>query len=469
MSGTYRVRFAEAQSCPLCKIPKADGFESPLSNPPSHRPAHSDNAKATKSRSGCKECKLRRVKCDETFPVCLRCQRRGTLCLRPAEPWPGAVQPNKKIMNYWLENTSRMMTVTPEDNPLSFPLVEHLLYTPSLLYAVQSIGAGQEGFFYQTALKTSLQQRGLAIQSLRKELQNPDQIKPATVLSVFLLGVSASWTEDKPRCYGKEHMSGARTLLERLLVDEDKQHDPVVQYILGWHLYWDMTCAFVADPGDYKFSAQAERSILQAVESGQEFHSMTGISSVLLYHLASVGRHCRRVVQTGAADPDLEASFERTFLAWKPRHSDRTLVEMSLAYRNHGLVMLYEICGRRDQPQTNGEYRGLATRNDTRTRHAIRSLAFDSLERLLQTPVDAACINFHSMPLLTAGAQLQHNDTIVRVQVVERFKALYSTNRIAVNLWAIELLQELWDLRDNGNPTSWLELLLSKDWTLNFA
>ncbi|CAI0645303.1 unnamed protein product [Colletotrichum noveboracense] len=372
-------------------------------------------------------------------------------------------------MNYWLENTSRMMTVTPEDNPLSFPLVEHLLYTPSLLYAVQSIGAGQEGFFYQTALKTCLQQRGLAIQSLRKELQNPDQIKPATVLSVFLLGVSASWTEDKPRCYGKEHMSGARTLLERLLVDEDKQHDPVVQYILGWHLYWDMTCAFVADPGDYKFSAQAERSILQAVESGQEFHSMTGISSVLFYHLASVGRHCRRVVQTGAADPDLEASFERTFLAWKPRHSDRTLVEMSLAYRNHGLVMLYEICGRRDQPQTNGEYRGLATRNDTRTRHAIRSLAFDSLERLLQTPVDAACINFHSMPLLTAGAQLQHNDTIVRVQVVERFKALYSTNRIAVNLWAIELLQELWDLRDNGNPTSWLELLLSKDWTLNFA
>ncbi|KAF3810062.1 hypothetical protein GCG54_00002513 [Colletotrichum gloeosporioides] len=352
-----------------------------------------------------------------------------TLIRRPAKPWSSALrQKTTHYPSHWLSIFSTC--------PLYFMPFKVLV---------------QKRVFNSEASRSSLYE---------KNSRTLIKIKPATVLSVFLLGVSACWTEDKPLCYGKEHMSGARTLLERLLW---------FSTYLGGTSTGIWTCAFVADPGDYKFSAQAEGSILQAVESGHDFHSMTGVSSVLFYHLASVGRHCRRLVQTGAADPDLEASFERTLLDWKPRHSDKTLVEMSLAYRNHGLIMLYEICGRRDQPQTNGVYRGPAIWNNTRTRHAIRSLAFDSLERLLGTPIDAACMNFHSMTLLTAGAQLQHNDTIVRVQVVERFKALYSINQIAVNLWAIELLEELWGLRDNGNPVSWPELLLSKDWTLNFA
>ncbi|KAF2716636.1 hypothetical protein K431DRAFT_323668 [Polychaeton citri CBS 116435] len=37
-------------------------------------------AKKTKSRSGCRNCKDRRLKCDETRPACLHCVRRGRVC-----------------------------------------------------------------------------------------------------------------------------------------------------------------------------------------------------------------------------------------------------------------------------------------------------------------------------------------------------------------------------------------------------
>ena len=59
-----------------------------------------------------------------------------------AEPWLGIVNPKKKLLQYWLEKTNRIMTVCPENNPLSYPLLEHLVSTPSLLHVVQSVSAG---------------------------------------------------------------------------------------------------------------------------------------------------------------------------------------------------------------------------------------------------------------------------------------------------------------------------------------
>lgn len=43
-------------------------------SPPRHRRSH------RKSRAGCRTCKARRVKCDETRPQCRRCQTYGIAC-----------------------------------------------------------------------------------------------------------------------------------------------------------------------------------------------------------------------------------------------------------------------------------------------------------------------------------------------------------------------------------------------------
>ncbi|CAG8896557.1 unnamed protein product [Penicillium nalgiovense] len=39
-----------------------------------------DSRRRAKSKLGCRQCKTKRVKCDETFPVCLRCRRQGLIC-----------------------------------------------------------------------------------------------------------------------------------------------------------------------------------------------------------------------------------------------------------------------------------------------------------------------------------------------------------------------------------------------------
>lgn len=137
----------------------------------------------------------------------------------PTDPWTGVVKPDRGLLHYWLDSSCRMLSLTPENNPFPYPLVEHLLYTPSLVHAVQSVSAGQKVFYHQPSLQKCLSERGLALKTLQKELRYPEKIKPASLLTVFLLGISALWAEDQPLYYGKEHISGARVLLGRVLAD----------------------------------------------------------------------------------------------------------------------------------------------------------------------------------------------------------------------------------------------------------
>lgn len=39
-----------------------------------------------KSRHGCVECKQRKIKCDETWPICLNCVKRDVICSSPSRP-----------------------------------------------------------------------------------------------------------------------------------------------------------------------------------------------------------------------------------------------------------------------------------------------------------------------------------------------------------------------------------------------
>ncbi|KAH7124241.1 fungal-specific transcription factor domain-containing protein [Dactylonectria macrodidyma] len=479
---SYRVRFAKIKQ-------QGESSASPTNPTIGQRelgprlPQHPETPPSRSySKFGCKECKSRRVKCDETFPTCLRCRRRGTLCLAAArptqwlaempsimlksvqEPWPGAVNPNKRLLHNWLNNTSRMMALSPTNNPLSLPLVRHLLSTPSLVHAVQCLSAGEEGFFEPPTLRAYFRERGLAIQALRHELEDSTSIKPSSVLTVFLLGISASWTKDKPDDYGKEHLSAARILLNRMLAEDRHRDDLLVQYIIGWYLYWDMTCAFIAEPDDTSCSYATEmpasmRSMLSS------FHPMIGFSAKLFYLLGNLGRYCRRVMETGRRDILLEVKFEEQLFAWNPEHEDHALVDMSYAYRHHGLIMLYQVCGRPPRQGSTQQIMNAAQDSVCLRRH----LALDSLKKLLSIPINAPSINFQSMPLLTAASELWQGDTKIRLEVVERFKAIYSTNRVIINLWAINLLEELWECCDSGNMVLCLELLLSKNWFLNFA
>uniref|UniRef100_A0A0C4DI66 Zn(2)-C6 fungal-type domain-containing protein n=1 Tax=Fusarium oxysporum (strain Fo5176) TaxID=660025 RepID=A0A0C4DI66_FUSOF len=182
---------------------------------PSHstsRCEESSKSQRTKSRLGCLECRIRRVKCDETFPVCLRCQRRGSVCMasnRPAR-W--------RIEMPWLSNMA-LLNSWPADNPPNKRLVQY--------WIEQSISAGHEVFFNDRALTLCLQERGHSMRLVREELQVQDSetISITSILTVFLLGVSSSWIESRPESWGKEHLDGARALIKTQTLTTEKPKD----------------------------------------------------------------------------------------------------------------------------------------------------------------------------------------------------------------------------------------------------
>ncbi|KAH7311917.1 hypothetical protein BKA65DRAFT_517813 [Rhexocercosporidium sp. MPI-PUGE-AT-0058] len=76
---------------------------------------------ATRSRGGCQTCRIRRVKCDETKPACIRCKRFGRVC--------DGYEVNRKIYYYHYEPTTKRGT--QKDNILPVT-VARSSYSPSV-------------------------------------------------------------------------------------------------------------------------------------------------------------------------------------------------------------------------------------------------------------------------------------------------------------------------------------------------
>ncbi|KAF4449298.1 Sterol regulatory element-binding protein ECM22 [Fusarium austroafricanum] len=86
--------------------------ESPEGSPPnSDKPYHSKRPHK-KSRTGCRNCKARKVKCDEARPVCRSCRLRKADCVYPI-PVPAAS--NAPLSN----SIANALQPTPETSPVS--------------------------------------------------------------------------------------------------------------------------------------------------------------------------------------------------------------------------------------------------------------------------------------------------------------------------------------------------------------
>lgn len=96
----------------------------------------------------------------------------------------------------------------------------------------------------------------------------------------------------------------------------------------------------------------------------------------------------------------------------------------------------------------------------------IQYYAEETVCHLMQTPPTSNYLNFQSLPLLVAGSELTGSRNLLRDQVRERLRAVYSLNRLPANLHTLQLLEGLWSARDNGNPSFWLHHMLQKNWRL---
>ncbi|KAF2653648.1 hypothetical protein K491DRAFT_769308 [Lophiostoma macrostomum CBS 122681] len=468
MSSKYRIRFAPTL-IPSLPIPPT-----PVS--PDKSPA-SLGRRAPKSRQGCHECKRRRVKCDETYPTCLRCQRRETVCRSIPRPrqWqsellcispqdPDGLSVNKRLLLYWCERACHIMGHEPDMNPMSFPIIPLLQKSPSLMHALQSVCLAYEGFFI--ASENYLRERGKAIELIQSELMSMQQNQIVVqFLTVYLLGLSSAWLDGYQNEFGREHILGARAIIGILVAGTVKEDDDFTHFAVGAYLYWDMASSFLFEPDQQKPLDTVEmHAALQKL--GKRIHPIVGNSMDLHHLLGNLGRYYRLVLDTRKRDTALEAKMEEQLLTWdSSREQTDEWKMLNGSYRLHGLISLYRISITVPNDQdAQGETPLLQTEYNSKTR--LRLYALQILKNALRIPEDSSYTIGLAIPLLTAGSELTSDDEQERAEVRSRLKAIYSLNRLPSNVMAMSLLQELWILRDAGSELSLQELMLHKDMRL---
>ncbi|KAF4972811.1 hypothetical protein FSARC_711 [Fusarium sarcochroum] len=91
--------------------------DSPEGSPPSSdRPYHSKRPHK-KSRTGCRNCKARKVKCDEARPVCRSCRLRKAECVYPNPPAASSSNSNAIIATPRTSPASSELPPTPQNAP----------------------------------------------------------------------------------------------------------------------------------------------------------------------------------------------------------------------------------------------------------------------------------------------------------------------------------------------------------------
>lgn len=356
------------------------------------------------------------------------------------------------------------MTLNPEINPMSFAVLAHLADSCALLHILQSVGAAHEAFFRPSA--TCLEEQNKAISSIRQELTGFKDRPITAFLSVYMLGLLSGWISEDCVDFGKQHLFGARVILEEIISKHNEQaEDEFSDFILDAYIFWDMNTAFLVDADEQEPLNTPE--IYAAVQRASgKYHAITGNSLEICYLLGTLNRYCRIVVDTGCRDSLLESALEEELLEVQSTGDDAELTALDGAYRDYGLINLYRICG--DRPLADGgsvQPRFSAMTPEERNA-LIRMHALHAVNNLLNTPSSSNYTNNHAGPLFSAASELTVRDENERNQVRERFKAMYSLNRLPANMKALELLEELWRRRDHDEMLSWLDLMITKGWRL---
>lgn len=460
-SNRYRVRFASSVSKPRQTSVKANqavslGQDDTSNNTPA------------RSRTACRDCRLRHIKCDEHFPVCTQCQLKGLPCRprgrpptqwRAESPWlqSSALQAmpavNRRLLQYWVETACHMMTLDEDNNPLSFPIINQLMESEALIHALQSVSGAYEFFYEESRILNSIEERGKALQTIRKELHHSTtSVRVQSFLAVWLVGISSTWMDNDVHIFGQEHLVAARSILDILLQQEDFQADPFRPFVIGAFIWWDMVCSVLVRPQDQRPLNTPE--ICAAVTSLKgNFCTLISHAIDLFYYIACLGRYCRAYTEFGDKFKDVEHEdyLEHQLLTWADSAEAGPIRILNETYRLHGLLMLYRLCGR-CVDQASEEY--------------AHTCALNILNNMAEFSTDGPLFKFLANPLLTAGAELTSSDGELRAQVLDRCAMIYSTSRLPTQMWAAELLQELWRLRDAGEDLTWLQLMLRKRWTL---
>ncbi|KAF4999686.1 hypothetical protein FDECE_11440 [Fusarium decemcellulare] len=450
-------------------------------------------------RYPCRECKQSRSRCDETYPVCQRCSRRGIVCHAAAREQQWQLQlpslilcpkdrttlahcnvsslfrddDEKHLLRYWLEKTSRILVACDDENPFAYPIVEHLYTSQSMLHIIKSISSAHQHFFHPDQIRDSLEERVMAIASLREELGSGSQHLHTLFFSIYLLGISSSYLDSQLQDFGQEHLEAARTVINLILAEEASRKHPLTRLLVGTFVYWDMSCAFLIDPtASLRHEFEGLMHSFIAEEMSDFLHPITGPCTELFLVLSTLGRYVRHVMAYGIRDYGLEAALEAKLLDWKCLKGDCFAMwsQTAEAFRKHGLIMFYRFCRPDDLYEPSETTLNTSEQCSTNYIDLLaRQYAIDIMASLSTIPLTSTHLALQPIPLLTAGAELAVEDDHLQSEIRTRLLALYSCSRIPANLAAANLLDRIWQLQREGHRMGWLEFLVQDNMKLRIG
>jgi hypothetical protein len=373
----------------------------------------------------------------------------------------------KRQLQYWLEKACQILVIDTENNPWSYPILKYLNDSPALVHAIQSVSIGHETFFDGANQSEILQQRGMALISLQQELKHIGTgVHLPAFFTAYILMVSTGCLDIDMFHYGQEHLAGARAVLYSILETPHVADIETLHLLLGYYIYSDMTTSFLSEP---KEQVEINNELIYAAINRTRHlqHPLVGCSLEIMYLMGTLGRHCRRALDTGQRDALLEATIEEQMLDWECSLAVGELDSLSIAFRNTALMLLYRICG--PLPRTFENEEEIHESGELALDAVIRKLALEVIHHLDTIPLSSCFVNIFPLPLLTAGSEFTAEDSDQRTHVIEQLRAVYSFNRIPANIAAIELLKEVWAQRDRGAKFSWIRVMLLLEWRLTVS
>ncbi|SPJ88950.1 uncharacterized protein FTOL_12845 [Fusarium torulosum] len=431
-----------------------------------------------KSRSGCEQCKRRRVKCDEKRPICTRCLLRKETCTgnfsydvwQIERPWishervpsaPSALE--NATLRHWYDSACLNMAIFyPPANPLSHALSSWLRHSKALRHTLESVSEAHQHHFLPEKLSSALQTRGLAISSLQKEIARlqlshtkQQTLLRTTILSSLILFVSSAWLDPSGNDVGIMFLSGISDVIASLA--DSAPTDTFAFYLFGLYLYCEAFSSFLVPTGTGK-SHSSVSAVLVAIQRppiDSLIHPVTGISSTLCPLISEAGRYFRWVLDSKSICMETFCDLEKRLRDWVPPATvipQENLLQLAEGYRSIGLIMLYQANATQGQHST--------------TNLILTQMVLEVMRILKGIPNHNPLLNWVGPLLIIAGPELPAAFAEERALVETKFESLATWTRVQTYNRGLELVREVWELRDLGIEASWLEVMLDKGMSL---
>ncbi|KAK0647790.1 White-opaque regulator 1 [Lasiodiplodia hormozganensis] len=437
-------------------------------------------ARQIRTRTGCAQCKRRRVKCDEQQPACQRCRARGENCSGPVvvPRWQTIVlaqdSSDSGLVQYWMTAVCGPMPLElhkPELLPDAvLPLLDG---SPALLHCLRGVAIAHRGFFSAEALPASLRETSHALAALRTELA-PINGDPChlhrTLLAALSLSILSVWLDPSSQDSSSLlHLRGASSVLHLLLRVREEEASTLTNFMVGFYVYIDMIHSYAVPAARPLPLSDILASRLAS--SAAYVHPITGIATSLCLVVARVGRYLRSVVDLRRRDPGIERTLHCALRDWQPpaaatrqppNHRHGRIAD---AYRILGQIMLQQ--ARRHVAIVDTPPSSAPVENDddmppplsTLVPQALRIIAAD--DAATSSYADAATSGVYTRGIVLLAVGPEVSPGAGRVVIADAFARLHKLTRVNHFLLAARFVRDAcWPLRDRGVEFTWLDLLV---------